>query len=92
MESGQNSGNHPKINEFGPVKEDTIINDIHDWPIVHRVKNCISNFDTVILIEKKDPYERGFIWHQPGNTNFKGFLLDEETLQDDNTMYGYGTE
>lgn len=85
-------GYDPKINEFGPIGNDTVIKDIYDWPIVHRVKNCISNFDTVILIEKKQPYERGFVWHQKGNTNYKGFLLDEKTLQDDDTMYGYGTK
>ena len=85
-------GYDPKISEFGPVGEDTVLNDILDWPIVHRVRSAISNFDTVILVEKKEPYERGFVWHQPGNNNYKGFLVDDETLKDDDTMYGYGTK
>jgi len=82
-------GYDPKIEDFGPVGEDTIINDVLDWPIVHRVKNCISNFKCVIYTGYKEPYERGFVWHEPGNTNYKGYLVDDDTLQDEHTMYGY---
>lgn len=80
------------IDGFGPIDENTVIADVIDWPIVHRVKNAISNFDVAIYVEKKDPYERGFVWHETGNTNYKGFLVDDDTLQDDHTMYGYGNE
>ena len=85
-------GYDPKINEFGPVDENTLIQDVQDWPIVHRVKSAISNFKTVIYLEEKEPYQRGHIWHPAGNTNYKGFLVDDETLHDEHTMYGYGTE
>lgn len=85
-------GYDPKINEFGPIGEETPINDVKDWPIVHRVKNAVSNFYCAIYVEKKDPYERGFIWHEQGNDNYKGFLVNEDVLKDEDTMYGYGTE
>lgn len=85
-------GYDPKINEFGPIGEDTLIKDVQDWPIVHRVKSAISNFKVAIYTEEKAPYERGHIWHPAGNTNYKGFLVDEETLHDEHTMYGYGTK
>lgn len=82
-------GYDPKIEDFGPVGEDTIINDVLDWPIVHRVKNCVSNFKCVIYTAKTEPYETGFIWNEPGNTRYKGYLVDDDTLHDEHTMYGY---
>ena len=85
-------GYDPKIEEFGPVGEDTVINDVLDWPIVHRVKNCVSNFKCVIYTGYKAPYERGFVWNEPGNDNYKGYLVDDDTLHDEHTMYGYPSQ
>jgi hypothetical protein len=82
-------GYDPKIEDFGPLGEDTVIDDVIDWPITHRVENCKSNFKCVIYTAYKEPYERGFVWNEPGNTNYKGYLVDDETLQDEHTMYGY---
>lgn len=89
--------------EGSPVENDATLNaiirklnkiiglppDYYSWPIVHRVRSAVSNFYCTIIPEKKTPYERGFVWHQPGNVNYKGFLVDNDTLQDDHTMYGY---
>lgn len=82
-------GYDPKIEEFGPIGEDVVINDVLDWPIVHRVKNCVSNFKCVIYTGYKEPYEKGFVWNEPGNDNYKGYLVDDDTLHDEHTMYGY---
>lgn len=82
-------GYDPKIEDFGPIGEDTVINDVLDWPIVHRVKNCISNFKCAIYTGYKAPYERGYVWNEPGNDNYKGYLVDDDTLHDEHTMYGY---
>lgn len=85
-------GYDPKIKDFGPVGEDTEIKDVLDWPIVHRVRNAVSNCKCVIYTAYAKPYERGFVWHPQGNDNYKGFLVDDETLKDEDTMYGYGTK
>ena len=51
------------------------------------MRNAVSHFSTAIYIFKTEPYEKGPIWHEVGDNNYKGFLLDESTLQDDHTMY-----
>lgn len=80
-------GYDPIIKTFGPRNEGTVVGTIKDWPLTHRVRSAISNFHCIIYTGKKAPYEKGFIWAPPGKDNYKGYLVSEETLKDDNTMY-----
>ena len=72
--------------EFG---EEYTLEMISTWPVLHRVTSARSNCYLSIVIGTKTPYEKGFVWHEQGNTNYQGFLIDEETLKDEDTMYGY---
>lgn len=80
-------GYDPLIKDFGPNGEDIQIDDIADWFISHRVKSAISNYSSSIYLGHKDPYNKGFIWNKEGLSDYKGFLIDDETLNDDHTMY-----
>lgn len=71
----------------GEISYNGTIEPIKDWQISHVVRNAVSHFSTAIYIFKTEPYEKGPIWHEVGDNNYKGFLLDESTLQDDHTMY-----
>lgn len=71
----------------GEISYNGTIEPIKDWQISHIVRNAVSHFSTAIYIFKTEPYEKGPIWHEVGDNNYKGFLLDESTLQDDHTMY-----
>ena len=88
-------GYDPTIEEFtNLVKEETgsdIIDNIKDWPLLNtRVKNCQANACCVIYTAYKAPFDKGFIWNTPGLSNYQGFLIDDDTLKEDDTMYGYG--
>jgi hypothetical protein len=72
--------------EFG---EEYTLEMISTWPVLHRITSAKSNCYLAISINKKTPYEKGYIWHEQGNTNYQGFLIDDETLKDEDTMYGY---
>lgn len=90
-------GYDPTIEEFISIAEEEtgsgIINNVLDWPVLdQRVKNCTANTSCVIYTAYAEPFEKGFIWNEPGKTNYQGFLVDEDTLKDDNSMYGYGHE
>lgn len=80
-------GYDPLIKDWGPNGERTLITDIDDWFISHRVKSAISNASTAVYIGHKDPYTKGFIWNVPNLEDYKGFLVDDETLHDDHKMY-----
>ena len=67
--------------------EGTVIKTIEDWPISHRVRGARTNFHCIIYTGYHEPFEKGFIWHPAGNDNYKGYLIDEETLHDDDQMY-----
>lgn len=88
-------GYDPTIEEFTNIAieetGDDVINNILDWHIVDtRVRNCQANASCSIFTAYKAPFDKGFIWNTPGLSNYQGFLVDDETLKDDNTMYGYG--
>ena len=91
-------GYDPTIEEFTSIVEDEYgedytIDDIKDWPIVNtRVKNCQANACCVVYTAYAEPFEKGFIWHEAGNTNYQGFMMDDDTLKEDDSMYGYGHE
>ena len=40
-----------------------------------------------LAVDAKDPYTKGFIWNVPNLEDYKGFLVDDETLHDDHKMY-----
>ena len=87
-------GYDPTIDDFRNIAIEEagsdVIQDIHDWPILtQRVKNCTANCSCTVYLSTVEPYERGFIWNVPEKQRYHGFLLDEETLKDDDTMYGY---
>ena len=69
--------------------EDYTLELIKNWPILHRVESAKSNCYLSIYVGHKDPYEIGHVWHEAGNTNYKGMLIDDKTLKDDDSMYGY---
>lgn len=88
-------GYDPTIEEFTHIVEEEtgsdIIGNVMDWPIINqRVKNCTANANCVVYIAKVQPFDTGFIWNTPGMTNYLGFLVDEDTLKEDDTMYGIG--
>lgn len=88
-------GYDPTIEEFINIAtEETgsdVIDNILDWRIVDtRVKNCQANASCSIFTAYKAPFDKGFVWNTPGLSNYQGFLVDDETLKDDDTMYGYG--
>lgn len=90
-------GYDPTIEEFTHIVEEEtgedVIGNIMDWPILNqRVKNCQANTSCVVYTAYAEPFEKGFIWNTPGKTNYQGFLVDDDTLKDDDTMYGYGHE
>lgn len=66
---------------------DGTLQQTEDWFITHRVKSAISHISCAIYIFHKEPYERGFIWKESGDDNYKGFLLEDGTLKDNDTMY-----
>lgn len=80
-------GYDPLIQGFGPRLEGTRLLTINDWPLLHRVHSAVSNFHCIIYTAQVDPYEKGFIWAPPDNNNYLGYLVDDDTLKDDNTMY-----
>lgn len=80
-------GYDPVIKGWGPRNEATRVTSIEDWPLTHRVRSAVSNFKCIIYQSHKDPFEKGFIWAPSGNNNYKGYLVDDSTLKDDNTMY-----
>lgn len=88
-------GYDPTIEEFTHIVEEETGSDVIegalDFPIItQRVKNCTANACCVIYTAHKDPFEKGFVWNTPGKDDYQGFLIDDETLKDDDTMYGYG--
>lgn len=88
-------GYNPTIEEFtNIVKEETEsdkIENILDWPLLNTVvRNCTANTSCVVYTAYKKPFEKGFIWNTPSKTDYQGFLIDEETLKEEDTMYGYG--
>ena len=88
-------GYDPTIEEFtNLVEEETgsdIIDNVKDWPLLNtRVKNCQANACCAIYTAYKAPFDKGFIWNTPGLSNYQGFLIDDDTLKEDDTMYGYG--
>lgn len=91
-------GYDPTIEEFTNIVEDMYgedytIDNIKDWSIVNtRVKNCQANTCCVVYTSYKEPFEKGFVWHEAGNTNYQGFIVDDDTLKEDDSMYGYGHE
>ena len=91
-------GYDPTIEEFTNIVEDMYgedytIDNIKDWPIVNtRIKNCQANSCCVVYTSYKEPFEKGFVWHEAGNTNYQGFIIDDDTLKEDDSMYGYGHE
>jgi len=91
-------GYDPTIEEFTSIVEDMYgqdytIDNIKDWPIVNtRVSNCQANTCCVVYTSYKEPFEKGFVWHEAGNTNYQGFMMDDDTLKEDDSMYGYGHE
>lgn len=78
-------GNWTESKELVPV--DGTLTQFKDFFISHRVRSAISNASFATYIYKKKPYDRGFIWKEAGDDNYKGFLLDAETLKDNTNMY-----
>ena len=91
-------GYDPTIEEFTSIVEDKYgedykIDDFKDWPIVNtRVKNCQANCCCVVYTSYKKPFDKGYIWNEAGNQDYKGFLIEEKVLKEDDSMYGYGNE
>lgn len=86
-------GYDPTIEEFTQLVIDETgsdeINNVIDWPILNtRVKNCTANANCAIYISQVAPYEKGFVWHEAGNPRYQGFLVDDDTLKDEDSMYG----
>lgn len=84
----------PTINEWVEIireekGEDYCLDDIKDWPALHRVESAKSNCYLSIYVGYKEPFEDGFIWHPAGDDNYRGFLVDDDTLKDTDSMYGY---
>ena len=87
-------GYDPTIEEFRSIAmEETgsdVISNIADWPILtQRVKNCQANCSCTVYTATVDPYERGFIWNIPDKERYHGFLINDDTLKEDDVMYGY---
>ena len=87
-------GYDPTIEEFtNIVREETgsdIIGNITDWLLLNqRVENCKANAACAVYISTVEPFDKGFIWNIPGNQRYHGFLLEDSTLKEDDTMYGY---
>jgi len=87
-------GYDPTIEEFtNIVEEETgsdVIGNITDWFLLHqRVQNCMANAACAVYISTVAPFDKGFIWNVPGNQRYHGFLLEDSTLKEDDTMYGY---
>lgn len=61
--------------------------DALDWFTCTKIENCKSNVYFAHYIYQKEPFEKGFIWHEKGDPNYKGFLVDEGTLKDTDSMY-----
>lgn len=83
-----------KKNENGEWQEqpdkvpvDGTLQQFSDWFLTNRVQSAKSNAMCAVYIKKVEPYNDGPIW-QPANTlNTRGFLVDEQTLNDDHDMY-----
>ena len=87
-------GYDPTIEEFRNIAIEEagsdVISDIADWPILtQRVYSCMANCSCIVYTSQVEPYATGPIWNIPELQRYQGFLLDEETLKDDDTMYGY---
>lgn len=87
-------GYDPTIDEFRNIAiEETgndVISNIADWPIINqRVYSCMANCSCTVYTSTVQPFETGPVWNVPQLQRYQGFLLDEETLKDNDTMYGY---
>ena len=80
-------GFDPIIKDFGPQQEDTLIESIYDWPLTHRIKGAEQNLSTLVYVTHSTPFDKGFIWAPANTSNYKGILIDDATLKDDNVMY-----
>lgn len=80
-------GYDPIIKVWGPRNEGSVLKTMEDWPVTHRVRNARHNFHCIIYTAYHKPFDKGFIWAPVGTENYKGYLVDEETLKDDNVMY-----
>lgn len=80
-------GYDPIIKAWGPRNEATVIATMEDFPLSHVVRSSQHLTHCIIYTQKTIPFEKGFIWSEPENTNYKGYLIDDKTLKDTNTMY-----
>ena len=69
------------------VPVDGTLQQFSDWFLTNRVHSAVSNAMCAIYIKKVDPYNDGPVWQPADTLNTRGFLVDEETLNDDYDMY-----
>lgn len=69
------------------IPVDGTLQQFSDWFLTNRVHSAVSNAMCAIYIKKVDPYNDGPVWQPADTLNTRGFLVDEETLNDDYDMY-----
>lgn len=64
-----------------------IIRYMEDWQIGHYVVNYNVTGSMIIRTMSTVPFETGFILHEINTPNYKGYLISDEQIKDDETLY-----
>ena len=80
-------GWNPIIKNYGPQYEYTKVQTVYDW-LLCKPSRSNEMFASISVIPRyKTPWEKGFIFSTAGQTNYKGLLLSDGILNEDDVLY-----
>lgn len=81
------TGWNPMIKYFGPQNENTLIETVYDWQLVHPSKSNKMYASIFLRAVYKAPWVKGFLFNEPGLDNYKGFLFNDGILNENDILY-----
>jgi len=76
-----------RIHNWGPEFLETPIEEIKDWLISPYVENMEINGSVMVNIMPMEPWHDDWILNKPGLPNYRGRVIDNRTIVDDEALY-----
>lgn len=80
-------GWNPIIKDYGPQHEYTRVQTVYDWLLCKPSKSNKMFASISVIPRYKTPWVKGFIFNTAGLTNYKGILLNDGILDEEDVLY-----